>query len=95
MLSVLISLPLTLQGLVRSRAALHLEMLALRHQLLVLDRPRPRRVRLATALRVCRHEVVATFRKAVILHCAIVGLDGRERVVHRAMGSVMADNSRP
>jgi hypothetical protein len=35
MLSVLISLLLTLRGIVRSRAALHLEVLALRHQLRV------------------------------------------------------------
>src|SRR2546421_10540184 len=47
MLSVLISLLLTLRGIVRSRAALHLEVLALRHQLQVLQRSRPRRVRLA------------------------------------------------
>src|SRR6185295_6135450 len=46
MLSVLISLLLTLRGLVRSRAALHLEVLALRHQLQVLQRSRPRRLRL-------------------------------------------------
>ena len=49
MLSVLISLRLTLRGIVRSRAALHLEILALRHQLQVLQRSRPRRVRLANA----------------------------------------------
>jgi len=46
MTSVLISILATLQGLVRSRAALHLEVLALRHQLQVLERCRPRRVRL-------------------------------------------------
>ena len=46
MTSVLISVLATLQGLVRSRAALHLEVLALRHQLQVLERSRPRRVRL-------------------------------------------------
>jgi hypothetical protein len=49
MLSVLISLVLTLRGIVRSRAALHLEVLALRHQLQVLQRSRPRRLRLAKA----------------------------------------------
>jgi putative transposase len=49
MLSVLISLLLTLRGIVRSRAALHLEVLALRHQLQVLHRSRPRRLRLARA----------------------------------------------
>ena len=47
MRSVLISLLLTLRGIVRSRAALHLEVLALRHQLQVLQRSRPRRLRLA------------------------------------------------
>ena len=45
MLSVLISLLLTLRGLVSSRIALHLEVLALRHQLQVLQRSRPRRLR--------------------------------------------------
>ena len=49
MTSVLISLLLTLRGLVRSRAALHLEVLALRHQLQVLQRSRPRRLRLVRA----------------------------------------------
>src|SRR5213596_1710291 len=49
MMSVLISLLLTLRGLARSRAALRLEVLALRHQLQVLQRSRPRRVRLAKA----------------------------------------------
>src|SRR5437773_6450190 len=47
MRSVLISLLLTLRGIVRSRAALHLEVLALRHQLQVLQRSRRRRIRLA------------------------------------------------
>ena len=49
MITVLVSLLQTLRGLVQSRAALHLEVLALRHQLQVLQRTRPRRVRLATA----------------------------------------------
>jgi hypothetical protein len=40
MMSALISLLLTLRGLARSRAALRLEMLALRHQLQVLERSR-------------------------------------------------------
>src|SRR3954454_17786034 len=40
---------LTLRGVVRSRAALHLEVLALRHQLQVLERSRPRRLRLTNA----------------------------------------------
>jgi len=47
MMSVLISALATLQGLIRSRAALHLEVLALRHQLQVVQRSRPRRLRLA------------------------------------------------
>jgi len=38
-----------LRGVVRSRAALHLEILALRHQRQVLQRSRPRRLRLAKA----------------------------------------------
>jgi hypothetical protein len=46
---VLISLLATLRGVGRSRAALHLEVLALRHQLQVLQRSRPRRLRLAKA----------------------------------------------
>jgi hypothetical protein len=45
MTSVLMSVVATLSGLVRSRAALHL-VLALGHQLQVLERTRPRRVRL-------------------------------------------------
>ena len=49
MMSALISLLLTLRGWARSRAALHLEVLALRHQLQVLERSRPQRVRLAKA----------------------------------------------
>jgi transposase InsO family protein len=49
MMSVLISLMGMLRGVVRSRAALHLEVLALRHQLQVLERSRPRRLRLAKA----------------------------------------------
>jgi putative transposase len=52
MLSVVISLLLTLRSSVRSRARLHLEILALRHQLHVLERSRPRRVRLTPADRV-------------------------------------------
>jgi hypothetical protein len=47
MTSVLRSLLLTLRTLARSRAALHLEILALRHQLAVLQRTRPPRARLA------------------------------------------------
>lgn len=46
-MSVLLSLLLTLRTWARSRAALQLEMLALRHQLQVLQRTRPRRLRLS------------------------------------------------
>jgi hypothetical protein len=49
MLSVLISLLLTLRGVARSRAVLHLEVLALRHQLQVLQRTKPGRVQLVAA----------------------------------------------
>ena len=46
---MLLSLLLTLRTWARSRAALQLEVLALRHQLQVLQRSRPRRLRLARA----------------------------------------------
>jgi transposase InsO family protein len=49
MISVLVSLLQTVRGLARSRAALHLEVLALRHQLQVIQRSRPRRLRLMHA----------------------------------------------
>src|SRR5437868_6167891 len=49
MSSVLGSVLGMVRGVVASRAALHLEVLALRHQLLVLERSRPRRARLARA----------------------------------------------
>src|ERR1700676_724036 len=49
MMSVLRLLLLTLRAAARSRATLQLEVLALRHQLQVLQRTRPRRVRLAKA----------------------------------------------
>jgi putative transposase len=42
-MSVLVSLLLTVRVCVRSRAALHLEVLALRHQLQVLQRSQARR----------------------------------------------------
>ena len=48
-MSVLLSLLLTLQTWARSRAALQLEVFALRHPLQVLQRTRPRRLRLAKA----------------------------------------------
>jgi putative transposase len=47
MMSVLISALATLKGLIRSRVALHLEVLALRHQVQIVQRSRPRRLRLA------------------------------------------------
>src|SRR5262249_45645806 len=46
-MSVLISLLAMLRGVMRSRAALHVEILALRHQLQVLQRSQSRRLRLA------------------------------------------------
>jgi hypothetical protein len=49
MISVFVSLLLTLRGCVRSRAALQIEVLALRHQLQVLERSRPRLLRLTRA----------------------------------------------
>jgi putative transposase len=49
MMSVLLSFLLTLRTWAHSRAALQLEVLALRHQLQVLQRTRPRRLRLAKA----------------------------------------------
>jgi putative transposase len=49
MTSVLFSLLLTVRGMAWSRAALHLEVLALRHQLEVLQRSQPRRLRLVQA----------------------------------------------
>jgi putative transposase len=48
-MAVLLSFLLTLRTSARSRAALQLEVLALRHQLQVLQRTRPRRLRLAKA----------------------------------------------
>src|SRR5215510_11160570 len=49
MMSVVISLLATLRGVARSRAALHLEVLALRHQLQVLERSRLGPLRLTKA----------------------------------------------
>ena len=49
MISVLVSLVASLGSWLRSRAALQLELIALRHQLQVLNRARPRRLQLATA----------------------------------------------
>src|ERR1700682_4255406 len=49
MMSVLVSLLLTLRSWAHSRASLQLELLALRHQLNVLQRSRPRRLPLTKA----------------------------------------------
>lgn len=49
MMSVLLSLLLTVRTWAHSRAALQLEVLALRHQRQVLQRTRPRRLQLAKA----------------------------------------------
>ena len=49
MMSVLLSLLMTQRTWAHSHAALQLEVLALRHQLQVLQRSRPRRLRLAKA----------------------------------------------
>jgi putative transposase len=49
MRSVIISLLVTLRSSLRTRVALQLEILALRHQLQVLERTRPRRMRLTRA----------------------------------------------
>jgi putative transposase len=51
-MSVFVSLLMTLRGCVRSRAALHLEVLAVRHQLQVIELSRPQRLRLTRADRV-------------------------------------------
>ena len=49
MRSVIVSLLLTLRATLRDRAALQLEILALRHQLHVINRSRPQRLRLTHA----------------------------------------------
>jgi putative transposase len=58
MTSVLMSLLATLRGIVRSRAALHLEVIALRHQVQMLQRSKPRRLRLASCGQVALGVVV-------------------------------------
>jgi transposase InsO family protein len=70
MRSVLISLFLTVRASVRTRAALQLEILALRHQLQVLERSRPRRVRLTQADRLLWigiSQVWRAWRSAVVI----------------------------
>lgn len=60
MRSVLVSLLLTLCASVRTRAVLQLEILALQHQLQVLERSRRRRVRLMRLDRVLSHRSAET-----------------------------------
>jgi hypothetical protein len=69
-MSVLVSLLLTLRTSARSRAALQLEILALRHQLQVLQRSRPRRLRLAKPDRwlwVVLSRVLTGWRTALVI----------------------------
>ena len=70
MMSVLVSLLKTLRTWARSRAALQLEVLALRHQLHVLQRSRPRRLQLAQADRwlwVVLSRVLTGWRTALVI----------------------------
>jgi len=70
MRSALVSIFLTVRASVRSRAALQLEILALRHQLHVLERSRPRRVRLTQSDRllwVWISHVWRAWREAVVI----------------------------
>jgi hypothetical protein len=67
MRSVIVSWLFTLRTSLRDRAALQLEILALRHQLQVLERTRPRRVRLSRSDRllwVCLPEISVGFQIA-------------------------------
>jgi putative transposase len=59
-----------MRDLARSRAGLQVELLALRHQLHVLDRTRPRRVRLSTVGRrlwVRLSRVWSEWRRALVI----------------------------
>ena len=70
MLSVLISILQTVRGTVRSRATLQLEILALRHQLHVLQRSRRRRIHLTQADRllwVWLSRTWAEWRSAIVI----------------------------
>jgi putative transposase len=70
MMSVLVSSLLTLRASLRSRIALPLEILALRHQLQVLQRTRPRRLRLAKMDRwlwVVLSRFLAEWRTALVI----------------------------
>ena len=69
-MSVLVSLLLTLRSWARSRAALQLALLALRHQLNVLQRSRPRRLQLTKADRwlwVVLSRVLMGWRTALVI----------------------------
>jgi putative transposase len=70
MLSLLMSLLQTMRVSLRSRAALHLEILALRHQLHVLQRSRRRRVPLTQADRLlwmCLSRIWTGWRSAIVI----------------------------
>jgi putative transposase len=70
MRSVVVSVLAMLRGVISTRAALHAEILALRHQLLVLERSRPRRPRLGRADRwlwACLSRVWSGWRTAVVI----------------------------
>ena len=70
MMSVLVSLLLTVRESVRSRAALQVEVLALRHQVQVLERSRVRRLRLTRVDRllwVWFSRVWADWRTALVI----------------------------
>jgi len=70
MAAVLISVLATVRGVVRSRAALHLEILALRHQLHVLQRSQRRRIHLAKADRwlcVWLSDIWRSWRTALVI----------------------------
>jgi putative transposase len=70
MASVLIALLRTLRGFARSRAALHFELLALRHQVQVLERSRPRRLRLTKPDRwlwTCLSQSWTAWRTALVI----------------------------
>ena len=87
MISVLVSLFLSLRGCLRSRAALQLEVLALRHQLQVLNRSRPRRLRLVTADRLLwawLSRSWTAWRTALVIvtgHCHRLASSGLPRVL--------------
>jgi transposase InsO family protein len=68
--SVLLAFILAIRDLLRSRAALHAEIIALRHQLFVLNRSRPARVRLRPGDRllwVCLSRLWREWRSALII----------------------------